>query len=154
MRWLELKIPPLLVFIGGLALVLLAGWLFPGWRLPAWPPLHWLYWALMALAAGILGLSQWQFYRGKTTVNPMDPGAATCLLQNGVFALSRNPVYLAMALVLLAVALRQGPLAGLLIPVMFVVYLTRWQIRPEEHHLRQRFGETYEHYCRRVRRWL
>lgn len=140
--------------MAGVLLVLLAGRLFPDWRVPAWPILHWLYWALMAVAAGILGLSQWQFYRGQTTVNPMDPSAASCLLQSGVFAISRNPVYLAMALVLLAIALRQGPWPGLLVPLLFMLYIARWQIRPEEHHLRQRFGATYERYCQRVRRWL
>jgi protein-S-isoprenylcysteine O-methyltransferase Ste14 len=154
LRYLELKIPPVLLFLASMLLVFLAGRLLPGAQLPAWPALDWVYRGCMALAFIILMAAQWQFYSARTTLNPMNPGAATSLLTKGVFAFSRNPVYLAMMLVVLAFALRQRHAAGLLVPVAFLLVITRWQVVPEERQLQQRFGAAFTAYRARVRRWL
>lgn len=151
---MELKLPPVLVFILCMLLAMVLTRFLPGLRLPGGLAADVLYWALMGAAALILLVSQWQFYRAGTSVNPMRPDAASRLLQSGVFAFSRNPVYLAMLLVILALAWRQGQASGLLGAVVFYLYLTRYQILPEERALEQRFGDEYRAYRARVRRWL
>lgn len=144
----------MLVFIVCLLLTWLLGMGVPQPRLPGGVIADGLYWMLMAAAACLLLVSQWQFYRAGTTVNPLRPEAASRLLQSGVFAFSRNPVYLAMLLVIVAFALRQGPASGLLGGAFFYLHLNRLQILPEERALAQRFGDEYHAYCARVRRWL
>ena len=76
------------------------------------------------------------------------------LVTGGVFAVTRNAMYLAMLLVIagLALALR-NPLA-LIGPIPFVGYITVFQIMPEERLLRARFGAVSEEYCQLVRRWV
>jgi protein-S-isoprenylcysteine O-methyltransferase Ste14 len=74
----------------------------------------------------------------------MKPHQASALVTDGFFAWSRNPIYVADALALLAFALL----------VLFIAYVDRFQIRPEERALRARFGADYERYCAKVRRWL
>jgi protein-S-isoprenylcysteine O-methyltransferase Ste14 len=108
----------------------------------------------MAIAAIALGIAAAiEFRRVKTTINPMTPEKSSALATSGVYAWSRNPIYVADAILLLAWAIYLGnPVALLGIP-LFVLYINRFQIRPEEEALRKAFPE-YEDYCRRVRRWL
>lgn len=76
------------------------------------------------------------------------------LVTHGLYRYSRNPMYLAMTLVLLGVAITVGGGSTLLVPPLFMV-LIEWRfIRAEERQLLQLFGEDYRAYCRRVRRWL
>ena len=100
-------------------------------------------------AAGVLA-----FLRARTTIHPHRPAHASALVTTGLYRYSRNPMYLALLLVLAgwAVALANG-LAFLLLPG-FVLSLDRLQIRPEERILRAKFGAAYEAYARSVRRWL
>jgi len=107
--------------------------------------------ALGALALGVAAALE--FRRVKTTINPMTPEKSSALATGGVFAWSRNPIYVADAILLLAWAIYLGnPLSLLGIPA-FVLYMNRFQIRPEEEALKRIFPD-YEAYCRRVRRWL
>lgn len=90
----------------------------------------------------------------KTTVNPLTPQASRHLVSRGVFAISRNPIYLADALLLLAWAVYLGSVPALAGVVLFIVWINRFQIVPEENALAQLFADEYQRYCRRVRRWL
>lgn len=104
-----------------------------------------------------LGLMLWavrDFRRARTTVNPLRPERASSLVTSGVFAYSRNPIYLGDLLLLVAWGLWLGNAAALSLTVVFYVWVTLCQIRAEEAALRARFGPAYEDYCRRVRRWL
>lgn len=92
--------------------------------------------------------------RAGSTIDPTRPSAATALVTGGPFRYSRNPMYVGFTLVLLAWASwLQSPwvFAG---PLSFALYLTRWQIVPEERALRAKFGAAYVEYAARVRRWL
>lgn len=63
-------------------------------------------------------------------------------------------MYVGMALLLLSWAVYLSavlPFAG---PLLFALYITRFQIQPEERALRAIFGEAYAAYAARVRRWL
>lgn len=153
MPTLEHKIPPPLLG----ALVAGAMWgvcaFGPQLSIPAAPRL-----ALVALlcAAGatfdLAGLLA--FRRSRTTVNPLKPERASALVTGGVYRITRNPMYVGMALLLLSWAVYLSavlPFAG---PLLFALYITRFQIQPEERALQAIFGEAYAAYAARVRRWL
>lgn len=90
----------------------------------------------------------------RTTMNPLDPTKARNLVTGGVFRLSRNPMYLSLLLLLVAYAVRLDSPAVWLGPLVFIAYVTRFQIHPEERALTAKFGETYLRYRMRTRRWL
>jgi protein-S-isoprenylcysteine O-methyltransferase Ste14 len=94
------------------------------------------------------------FRRAATTVNPLDPGAASRLVCSGIYRISRNPMYVGFTLFLTAWAVYLGSFWSLGVVAMFVIYLTRLQILPEEKALTELFGEKYLCYRSRVRRWL
>jgi protein-S-isoprenylcysteine O-methyltransferase Ste14 len=154
MTRLELKLPPVLVTVLTAALMYGLARAFPGTRLPNAPFFSWLALvaALSGVAVGFLGV--WTFYRHRTTVSPTKPSSATAVVRSGVYRVTRNPMYLGLALLLLAWALYlRQPLALPLLP-LFTLYLTRFQIMPEERALLYKFGEPYADYLRAVRRWL
>ncbi|MGV3553863.1 MAG: methyltransferase family protein [Croceibacterium sp.] len=153
MTWLEHRLPPPLVAATfALAMWALARWFpllqvsFPGQGLSA----------SMILMAGIavITLAIGRFVRASTTVDPLHPEAASALVTAGIFGLTRNPMYLGMALVLSAWALWLGEGLSVLLLAGFVAYVTRFQIVPEERALRASFGRDFADYCGRVRRWI
>lgn len=94
------------------------------------------------------------FRRARTTTHPMRPDQATALVTHGIYRYTRNPMYLGMTLLLLAWAVHLANLAALAGVALFVAYITRFQILPEERALRRIFRDEYEAYRRSVRRWL
>ena len=99
--------------------------------------------------AAVLG-----FRRAKTTINPLKPEASSALVVRGIYRWTRNPMYLAMLLVLIGWACIVGNVAALVMLPLFMAYLNRFQIGPEERALQARFGREFEEYKRTVRRWL
>jgi protein-S-isoprenylcysteine O-methyltransferase Ste14 len=111
--------------------------------------------AIGATALVVLILAVLPFRRAGTTVDPRRPERTSDLVTNGIYSLSRNPMYVAMLLGLVAWGLYlASALALLLAPPAFVIYLDRRQIPAEEHALAAAFGEQYAQYTRRVRRWI
>jgi protein-S-isoprenylcysteine O-methyltransferase Ste14 len=94
------------------------------------------------------------FRRAKTTVNPLKPETSASLVSTGVYSFTRNPMYLGMALVLLAWAAYLASPWALAGPALFALYITRFQIIPEERVLARLFGTSFAEYRKRVRRWL
>lgn len=94
------------------------------------------------------------FMRAKTTVNPLDPHAASVLITGGVYRFTRNPMYLGLATLLLAWGLWLGNAVALAAIAVFIAYMNRFQIAPEERALEARFGAEYSRYRSRVRRWI
>jgi len=93
------------------------------------------------------------FLRAKTTVDPTKPRASS-LVTSGVYAISRNPMYLGGLIMLLGWAIfLSNALAVVFLPV-YVLYINRFQIAPEERALTSLFGATYVAYQTRARRWL
>jgi protein-S-isoprenylcysteine O-methyltransferase Ste14 len=153
MRALELKIPPPVVALACAALMWLAAQTTPSL---AWPEAPRTAIALTLAGAGIVvdlaGLAT--FVRARTTIIPWRPAASSALVTSGVYRLTRNPMYVGLALQLIAWAFYlANPLAVLGIPAL-VLYLTRFQIMPEERVLARLFGAEYAAYRARVRRWL
>ena len=117
------------------------------------PGHNWL--AIVLVAVGFLtGTSGVvTFLRAKTTVDPTKPRASS-LVTWGIYAISRNPMYLGGLIMLLGWAIfLLNPLAFVFLP-LYVLYINRFQIAPEERALTSLFGETYVAYQMRVRRWL
>lgn len=153
MKWFELRIPPLALTVAVVAaMVGTAHWLPDWWA--SWP-------GSMAVAAvvGVVGallaiLGVYEFRRARTTVNPLTPDNASRVVKGGVFRYSRNPMYLGMALLLLALALHQSHALSFAWVAGYVAYLNRFQILPEERALEARFGYEYRAYAKAVRRWI
>ncbi len=152
---LELKIPPLLALAIFVAIVIGIASLAPLRSFNVSFTGRYLASALLAIAgaatavAGVI-----EFRRSKTTVNPLTPQAATTVVASGIFTYSRNPMYVGMALVLLAVVVLSGSVVALVCVPAFCAYLTQFQIKPEERMLEQVFGTRYAVYMTEVRRWL
>lgn len=92
--------------------------------------------------------------RAHTTWHPTEPERSTSLVTSGPFRFSRNPMYLGMWLILVGWAVVLESLPALALTILFVLYLTRFQIVPEERALLDTMGDEYRDYASRVRRWL
>jgi len=108
--------------------------------------------ALAGLATAILGAIA--FRRAKTTVSPLNPENASSLVISGVYRFARNPMYVGVTLVLVAWAVFLCSTWTLLGPLTFMLYITYFQIIPEERILAGIFGDAYSAYQAKVRRWL
>ena len=153
MRVLELKVPPPAVAFLTAALMWLVSRASPtlSFDVPARLPFAVLI-AVLGFGTSVSGVLT--FRRFKTTVNPTKPGSATALVNSGVYAITRNPMYLGLLVMLTGWAIfLSNTLAFVFLP-LFVLYISRFQIAPEERALTSLFGQTYVGYKDRVRRWL
>ena len=142
--------PPLMVLLG------ICGQIIVGQFVPIEPVLA-VGWQLAGiLLVGVGGLSLWlisrSFAKAETTILP--DGAPSTLLQSGLFAYSRNPIYVCMALILIGSGLLSGHIWSLGFVVLFVVGVDWMWISKEEQNLEAEFGQEYRDYKQRVRRWL
>ena len=94
------------------------------------------------------------FRNAKTTVNPLKPEAATSLVNSGIYKVSRNPMYVGFVLFLIAWSVYLSSLLASIGVLGFILYMNRFQILPEERALMELFGEEFEAYKARVRRWI
>jgi protein-S-isoprenylcysteine O-methyltransferase Ste14 len=106
------------------------------------------------LAAGFLVMIRawWLFRQADTAICPT--AETTTLVTSDIYAVTRNPMYLGMALMLLSAGLYTGALPFYVATVLFAAVINRHFIPYEEAKLRQKFGETFNEYSRRVRRWI
>jgi protein-S-isoprenylcysteine O-methyltransferase Ste14 len=150
---LELKIPPLVVVLVAGTIMWVLAVLTPTLSLRL-PHVRLLGGALMtagilAVIAGVVA-----FRRAQTTVDPTRPDHASAVVTQGIYALTRNPMYLGFLLALVGWAAWLGNLPACLVPALFVQYMNRFQIEPEERLLADKFGAPYRDYLLRVRRWI
>lgn len=153
MRKLELRVPPVAVF---LLVVLLMYWLkglTPTFMITV--PFVEFVVATLTLLSGFIGIAGvYEFRKAKTTVNPVKPESASSVVNTGVFAYTRNPMYVALLLLIIALGLWWQHLSVIPCGALFISYMNRYQIKPEEHVLERLFGEDYLKYKNRVRRWI
>jgi protein-S-isoprenylcysteine O-methyltransferase Ste14 len=102
----------------------------------------------------LAGAAAGQFRRRGTTVDPFEPERASVLVTTGANAVSRNPMYVGMAGLLVANAVRRGSWTALLPVAAFTFVIDRVQIAAEEAALLAHFGAEYEVYQATVPRWL
>ncbi len=153
MRALELKIPPVALVILTAALMWLVSRAGPTFGLLL-PARRALALGLVVAGAVISALGVVSFRRARTTVNPIKPETAGSLVVSGIYRRTRNPMYLGFLLGLAGWAVfLSNALAFIFLPV-FVLYLNRFQIGPEERALASVFGKDFAAYQSKVRRWL
>ena len=120
------------------------------WTLaPAWTVVGWV------LVAAFCVWNGWALLLVVRHRTGLLPGQETTdLITSGPFAVSRNPLYVGLAVLHAGVALVASSVWALLLLPVSVAALEWGAIRPEERLMRETFGERYEAYERRVRRWL
>ena len=153
MKFLETKIPPPLVCV-------LFGFVMR-WLSTKQPIVSWDFafdGSLIILSSAIgfffCATGILVFIREKTTTNPLKPETASSLVSSGVYGISRNPMYLGLALFLVAFAIFLSSLSAFVGVAGFVVYMNAFQIKPEERAIEEVFGDAYVEYKSRVRRWF
>ena len=109
---------------------------------------------LVVLGVVIVGVSLRSFVVMGTTPNPTQPQKATELVTSGVYSLSRNPMYVGDAVILVGVAVWIGSVISLVPLAAFVWFIDRFQIAAEEKALAEIFGDRYSAYRSKVGRWL
>ena len=153
MKFLEHKIPPPAVGLGIGILMWHVATLVPSFDVPYGVRLG------LALASLVVGQAiaisgMVSFRRAKTTVNPIKISTASSLVSSGIFQYTRNPMYLGMAVTLVGWAAYLASWAALLAMPLFVLYINRFQIAPEERVMASLFGADYAAYKEKVRRWI
>jgi protein-S-isoprenylcysteine O-methyltransferase Ste14 len=150
---LELKVPPLALCAVFAVVIVALGYFapsanapYPGHRIVAVALL------LTGVAVALVGVAQ--FRKAKTSVNPMVPSRASSIVASGVFRISRNPMYVGMALALLGFSTWHSTLPGYILVPLFCLYMTKFQIKPEERALLAQFGSEFSAYMAKVRRWV
>ncbi len=143
--------PPPLIFLGGLLIGGVISWIYPIRFLPRF----WGYvlgGILVVVGLGIVFVARTKMAKAETNIEPWKP--TTAILSDGIYGLSRNPVYVAMILVYLGVVLLFNSL-WILPPLIFVLLVMHFGvILREEKYLEQKFGGDYLNYKKQVRRWL
>ena len=112
--------------------------------------------ALVCLISGgiiiVLGINK--FRQTKTTINPHKPNEATSLVDEGIYRYTRNPMYFGLLIILFSIALYLKNLGSFLVLPLYMLFITKYQILPEEEALENIFGEIYKNYKKKVRRWI
>jgi protein-S-isoprenylcysteine O-methyltransferase Ste14 len=151
---MHLKVPPLLLTVIFAALMFAESRLMP--TISIAPPMKNVSAILIAIAGTlicILGVATFQ--RARTTVDPTRPEQTSSLVVSGIYRVSRNPMYLGFLLLLMAWSVYLGQLLSLFLgPMIFIVYMNRFQIVPEEQALELLFGDVFITYKKSVRRWI
>ena len=140
--------------------VIVLGFVLIGWALSrGLPPV--LMWgrpvrltgaALVAAGVVVSGWCLLEFVRHRTHPDPYHPTKR--IIRRGPYTLSRNPIYVAFVLIHLGFGLWRVNFWIAATTVLTAYVLHRWVVLPEERYLADKFGEEYEEYRRRVRRWV
>lgn len=153
MKFLELKVPPVLCVIVFGACIRLINLLLPGLNFSL--PYQRTITSILTIGGGTIsavGLAT--FFLAKTTVNPVSFKKVTSLVDKGIYKFSRNPMYAGLLFVLTGWWYFNPNLISLILLPGFILYINRFQILPEERILESIFAEEFLKYSSRVRRWL
>lgn len=154
MKALELKIPPVLLFLIIAVCMYLIATIDNGWFY-TYIPLRSVWSIGLFVVSGFVGISGVvEFRRAKTTVDPTKPDKASSVVDSGIFAKTRNPMYVALFLLLLSWGFWLEDGLALTFCWLFIPYMNRFQILPEERALEAAFGAAYLDYKAKVRRWV
>jgi len=148
----EVTLPPPAVFAGALLLGLLMRRSWP--IAPFGPRILQGGFGFLCLVGGI-ALFAWALQAINRSGQDPKPWTPTpVLIQDGPYALSRNPLYLGFVLILNGIGLLLGDLWPAFMGLAAAAIVQHTAIVPEEAYLETRFGKTYRDYCHRVRRWI
>ncbi len=151
MRFLRNKIPPPIVAIVFGFLIYFSSGVLGEIEIPKKE-----YFSIFFVILGVLVtfISARSFRLKETTVNPMTPNKTTSLVTDGLFRVSRNPMYLGLSFILISLAIYKGLILGMIFVPIFMFYITVFQIIPEEEAMLELFGDDYREYSNKVRRWI
>ena len=152
MKALELKIHPPIVLLFCLCLAYVLSHYLPLLALPSILSSLYGYIGATGVLLSLAGI--WEFRKAKTTIDPTKPENASQLVSGGVYRITRNPMYLGMLFINIATIFKFSNYYGFIALPVFIVYITQFQIKPEERIIEDVFGEEYVHYKKKVRRWL
>jgi protein-S-isoprenylcysteine O-methyltransferase Ste14 len=153
LEWFENRIPPPLVMLATALVMWGATRYLPTTALPAVVRFG-LGVVLIGTGVYLDGRALLAFRKAGTTVNPIAPDKASALVTSGVYAITRNPMYVGMASLLTGLAFLLSDLWLLIGPLAFVLYINLFQIGPEERVMQAKFGESFTAYKARVKRWI
>ena len=108
----------------------------------------------LIIAVMLLILSINKFRQVGTTISPLKPNKTSSLINSGIYRYTRNPMYLGLLLMLFSIALFLKNFISFLIIPLFILFITKNQILPEEEALENIFGGEYKNYKKKVRRWI
>jgi protein-S-isoprenylcysteine O-methyltransferase Ste14 len=145
------RVPPPLIYVVLFGLGIAMHQIVPFTFLPVIPA---RVAALIFLGGGVLlaGWSNLLFRRAHTSLVPIKP--TTTLVVTGPYRLTRNPMYLGLLCLYVAVALWFGVAWALVLVPLVVLAVQRLAIAKEERYLEQKFGDAYRQYRAHVRRWI
>ena len=150
---LETKIPPPVYGLLTALCIWLIAKLLPS--LSILPPLSQkIGIVLIVIGVGIDISALRQFFKKRTSPNPLSPQKASAMVISGLYRFTRNPMYLGLLLSLTGWAIYNGNLASFACLPVFVWVINQMQILPEERILKDKFGTSYLQYLNRVRRWI
>jgi protein-S-isoprenylcysteine O-methyltransferase Ste14 len=147
----DVRIPPPLIYIAGFLVGVALEVAYPIEALPL----------ALALIAALIGIVIWlaldgaamlHFRRARTSMVPMKP--STALVTSGPYRITRNPMYVGMAVLYAALALAFGVIWALAVLPLVILAVDRLVIAREEPYLERKFSDQYRQYRGRVRRWL
>ena len=144
--------PPIVMVVTGLAMWAFS-WATPSVHIPTGIR-YGLAGVLLVVSVSVAGLAVSSFRRVGTTINPVEIDKASSLVTTGAYAFTRNPMYVGLTMLLVTLAVLLSKAWLLLGPLFFTLYITRFQIIPEERVMQAKFGSAYDAYKARVRRWL
>tara|TARA_B100000941_G_scaffold288941_1_gene266909 strand:- start:4332 stop:4733 length:402 start_codon:yes stop_codon:yes gene_type:complete len=108
----------------------------------------------LIIAIIMIVLSINKFKKNRTTISPLRPNKTSSLITSGIYNYTRNPMYLGLLLMLFSTALFIKNFISFLIIPLFVIFINKNQILPEEQILENIFGEEYRNYKKKVKRWI
>lgn len=152
MKFLELKIPPLLLMLLFAAIMWSIAQITPAFMFLDSIKVVLLMVAVVT-AVGLTLAGALEFRRAQTTVNPTAPESTSSLVTSGIYQFTRNPMYVGFFIALIGWGCFLGNVYALVFSLLFVPYMNKFQILPEEKMLFQLFGQQYKDYCDSVRRW-
>ena len=94
------------------------------------------------------------FIKSKTTVNPVKFKNVNRLVTTGIYRYSRNPMYLGMILIIISTTIYYLNFLSVFSPLIFYIWINKFQINREEIFLEDKFGSEYLKYKSKTRRWI
>lgn len=150
---LELKVPPVMLALLFACAMGFVAWICP-WATVEIPQRIFLALGIWGIGLALIIAGAATFISAKTTVNPFTPELAISMVTSGIYRLSRNPMYVGILLMLAAWAVYLANILSASWLPLFVGYMNRFQITPEENALLAKFGGAYASYLKTVRRWM
>ena len=140
-----------MIFYGFILLAIISNLFLPIKKIIVYP---YNYLGIVLILVGLLiDVWAWMLFRKrKTTLNPYKKPLK--LVNNGLFKISRNPMYLGMDLILWGTSILLGSLITFIFPILFTILIKKLFIEFEEKNLEKKFGKRYFNYKKRVRRWI